>query len=263
MIEELHIRLRPDDLAFHGVEPGLRRRLRPDRPARARSCRRCSTASGASTWWCASTSRTAPTTPSLGRAAARPARTAAARSRCSELADDRRRAPGANQVNRENARRRIVVRCNALGRDLAGVVGDIQQRRRRREVDAAARGTSSSTAASSRASGGRRGSSACWPACRCVGMFVVLYMLYPSARIVLQILNALPTAFIGGVLALVADRPDAHGGQPGRLHLARRHRGPQRHPAGDALLPPDEVRGRGLHASTWSCAAAWNGCRRC
>jgi HME family heavy-metal exporter len=36
-----------------------------------------------------------------------------------------------------------------------------------------------------------------------VGMFVVLMLLYPSVRIVLQILNALPTAFIGGVLALV------------------------------------------------------------
>ena len=36
-----------------------------------------------------------------------------------------------------------------------------------------------------------------------VGMFVVLMILYPSVRIVLQILNALPTAFIGGVLALV------------------------------------------------------------
>jgi Cu/Ag efflux pump CusA len=36
-----------------------------------------------------------------------------------------------------------------------------------------------------------------------VGMFVVLLVLYPSVRIVLQILNALPTAFIGGVLALV------------------------------------------------------------
>jgi len=36
-----------------------------------------------------------------------------------------------------------------------------------------------------------------------VGMFLVLLILFPSVRIVLQILNALPTAFIGGVLALV------------------------------------------------------------
>jgi HME family heavy-metal exporter len=36
-----------------------------------------------------------------------------------------------------------------------------------------------------------------------IGMFVVLLMLKPSVRIVLQVLNAIPTAFIGGVLALV------------------------------------------------------------
>ncbi len=36
-----------------------------------------------------------------------------------------------------------------------------------------------------------------------IGMFVVLLALFPSIRIVLQILNALPTAFIGGVMALV------------------------------------------------------------
>src|SRR5205807_5423128 len=35
-----------------------------------------------------------------------------------------------------------------------------------------------------------------------LGMFAVLWMLYPSARVVLQILNALPAAFVGGVLAL-------------------------------------------------------------
>ena len=38
------------------------------------------------------------------------------------------------------------------------------------------------------------------------GIFVVLMMLYPSARITFQILNAIPTAFIGGVLALVLTR---------------------------------------------------------
>ena len=35
------------------------------------------------------------------------------------------------------------------------------------------------------------------------GIFIVLMMLYPSARITFQILNAIPTAFIGGVFALV------------------------------------------------------------
>ena len=41
-----------------------------------------------------------------------------------------------------------------------------------------------------------------------VGMFVVLLILFPSVRIVLQILNALPTAFIGGVIALVITQQD-------------------------------------------------------
>src|SRR5207247_4537402 len=38
------------------------------------------------------------------------------------------------------------------------------------------------------------------------GISVVLMMLYPSARISFQILNAIPVAFIGGVLALVLTR---------------------------------------------------------
>jgi len=108
---------------------------------------------------------------------------------------------GANQVKRENARRRIVVRCNAVGRDLASVVGDVQdavstkvqlpegyfveyggqfesQRRATRLIAVLA-------------------------LVSLVGMFLVLTLLFPSARIVLQILNAIPTAFVGGVLALV------------------------------------------------------------
>ena len=41
-----------------------------------------------------------------------------------------------------------------------------------------------------------------------VGIFVVLLILFPSVRIVLQILNALPTAFIGGVMALLITQQD-------------------------------------------------------
>jgi HME family heavy-metal exporter len=37
-------------------------------------------------------------------------------------------------------------------------------------------------------------------------MFVILYRLFPSALVVLQILNAVPAAFIGGVLALALTR---------------------------------------------------------
>lgn len=108
---------------------------------------------------------------------------------------------GPNSINRENARRRIVIRCNTEGRDLAGVVGDIKQlvgdqlqmpvgyfieyggqfesQQRATQLIIVLAGIS------------------------VIGMFVVLLLLFPSVRVVLQILNALPTAFIGGVMALV------------------------------------------------------------
>ncbi len=108
---------------------------------------------------------------------------------------------GPNSINRENARRRIVIRCNTEGRDLAGAVNDIKSRigdqvempvgyfieyggqfenqQRATQLIIVLAGIS------------------------VIGMFVVLLVLFPSIRIVLQILNALPTAFIGGVMALV------------------------------------------------------------
>ena len=108
---------------------------------------------------------------------------------------------GPNAVNRENARRRIVIRCNTENRDLASAVAEIQKRVRERvelpegyfleyggQFESQQQATTLILALA---------------AVSVVGMFVVLMILYPSVRIVLQILNALPTAFIGGVLALV------------------------------------------------------------
>jgi HME family heavy-metal exporter len=108
---------------------------------------------------------------------------------------------GANQVKRENARRRIVVRCNATGRDLASVVGDIQKTVTEKvpmpsgyfveyggQFESQQRATRLIVVLA---------------IASVVGMFFVLTMLFPSPRIVLQILNAIPTAFIGGVLALL------------------------------------------------------------
>jgi Cu/Ag efflux pump CusA len=110
---------------------------------------------------------------------------------------------GANQINRENMRRRIVVRVNARGRDLAGVVADLQRRvdeRVRPRLPAGYFIEFGGQFESQRRATTLIGILA---VASFLGMFVVLYMLYPSARIVLQILNALPTAFVGGVLALV------------------------------------------------------------
>jgi Cu/Ag efflux pump CusA len=107
---------------------------------------------------------------------------------------------GPNVVNRENARRRIAIRCNAQGRDLGSVVADVQARVREQvrlpegysveyggQFESQRRATRLITILA-------LGSVA--------AMFVVLYLLFPSPRVILQILNALPTAFIGGVAAL-------------------------------------------------------------
>ncbi|EKK01453.1 heavy metal efflux pump, CzcA family [Rhodopirellula baltica SH28] len=108
---------------------------------------------------------------------------------------------GPNSVNRENARRRIVIRCNTQGRDLASAVGKIKQRVGS-EVQMPVGyfieygGQFESQQRATQLIIVLAGISV-------VGMFVVLMLLFPSVRIVLQILNALPTAFIGGVLALV------------------------------------------------------------
>jgi HME family heavy-metal exporter len=108
---------------------------------------------------------------------------------------------GPNAVNRENARRRIVIRCNTQGRDLAGVVGDI----RGRVQAAVALPPGYFVEYGGQFESQQRATTliAVLAAVSVLGMFAVLMMLYPSVRIVLQILNALPTAFIGGVLALV------------------------------------------------------------
>ena len=117
-----------------------------------------------------------------------------------ELADIETGA-GPNAVNRDNARRRMVIRCNTQGRDLASAVTEIQQRIQKQLnlpagyfIEYSGQFESQQKATTL---------IAILAAVSVVGMFVVLMVLFPSVRIVLQILNALPTAFIGGVLALV------------------------------------------------------------
>jgi HME family heavy-metal exporter len=108
---------------------------------------------------------------------------------------------GPNAVHRENARRRIVIRCNTQGRDLASAVEAVKQ-----SVSSQVSmpvgyyveygGQFESQQSATRLIVILAGISV-------LGMFAVLMILFPSVRIVLQILNALPTAFIGGAFALV------------------------------------------------------------
>ncbi len=113
---------------------------------------------------------------------------------------------GPNAVFRENAKRRIVIRSNTQGRDLSSSVAEMEQRLNRDltlpegyflefsgQFESQRQATQTIIALG---------------ALSIVGMFIVLLVLLPSVRVVLQILNALPTAFIGGVLALVLTGQD-------------------------------------------------------
>ncbi|QDU18745.1 efflux RND transporter permease subunit [Urbifossiella limnaea] len=121
--------------------------------------------------------------------------------RLKDVADLPAAAGGPNQINRENVRRRAVVRCNTTGGDLAGIAAEAERRVRARvplpegyflELGGQFEAQKSAT---------RR--IALLAVLSVAGVFVVLLSLYPSWRVCLQILNAVPTAFIGGVLALV------------------------------------------------------------
>lgn len=118
----------------------------------------------------------------------------------SELADIEE-GQGPTLINRENARRRITVRVNIKGGDLAGTVEEI--RRLIREQVQFPPGYYPEF-------GGRfetqqEASRVIWLLILVsgVGMFMLLYVLFPSWKLVLQIMNSFPMAFIGGVLALI------------------------------------------------------------
>lgn len=121
--------------------------------------------------------------------------------RLKEVADFPSAASGPNLVNRENVRRRQTIRCNVTGRDLEGAITEIDKRVRSQvlipsgyfvEFGGQFEAHRSATRLITILAG-----------VSLAGIFLVLMMLYPSVRITLQILNAIPTAFIGGVMALV------------------------------------------------------------
>ncbi len=112
------------------------------------------------------------------------------------------RAGGPNTISRENVRRRIVVQCNAADRDLGSVVADIQQRLAAIEAALPAGyfieygGQFESQQAATRLIG-------LLSLISLAAMFLVLYTLFRSAALAVQILVCLPTAFLGAVAALV------------------------------------------------------------
>jgi HME family heavy-metal exporter len=112
------------------------------------------------------------------------------------------RAGGPNTINREQVRRRIVVQCNVGDRGLVDVVQDIK--RRLEPIEAALPsgyfleygGQFESQQSASR-------TIAVLFATSLVGMFLLLQAMFRSAILALQVMVALPMAFLGSVAALV------------------------------------------------------------
>lgn len=112
---------------------------------------------------------------------------------------------GPNTIQRENARRRIVVRVNTAGRDLAGVVADIRSRIDSMDLP---KGYYVALGGQFEAQQDATRRILWLSLLAIVVVFGVLYASYPSASLVLQILLALPVAFVGGVFALLITGQD-------------------------------------------------------
>ena len=112
------------------------------------------------------------------------------------------KADGPNLIQREQVRRRIVVQCNVSGRGLVDVVQDIEERLQPIIANLPSGyfvdfgGQFKSQQAASR-------TIALLFVVSLAGMFLLLYKMFQSANLALQVMVALPTAFIGSVASLV------------------------------------------------------------
>ena len=114
---------------------------------------------------------------------------------------DIKTADGPNKIKREQVQRRIVLQCNTAGRGLVDVVRDIEDRLKPIEEGLPTGyfieygGQFESQQSASRVIYVYFGVAL-------VGMFLVLYTMFGSANLSLQVMIALPMAFIGSVAAL-------------------------------------------------------------
>lgn len=109
---------------------------------------------------------------------------------------------GPNTINREDVRRRIVLQCNVSDRGVVDVVQDIQERVQPVVESLPAgyfvqySGQFESQQSASRIIGALFVVSS-------IGVFLVLFTMFRSVNLSLQVMMALPMAFIGSVIALV------------------------------------------------------------
>ena len=109
-------------------------------------------------------------------------------------------AGGPNTIHHERTRKRVAVRANTTGRDLASVVAEIRSDVKRKVKLPA--GYYVEYGGQFEAQQEATSRIALLSLVSLLGVFLVLYTLFPSTRIVLQIMLALPIAFVGGVCAL-------------------------------------------------------------
>lgn len=156
-------------------------------------------------------------------------------------------AGGPNTINRENVRRRIVLQCNVSERGVVDVVTDIQKK-----LDPIAAslppgyfveygGQFQSQKEASRILG-------VLFIVSLVGVFLTLYAMFRSVNLSLQVMAALPMAFIGSVAGAGFDRANADNRGDGRIHFSCWYCFAQRNSAAESLPASGEVRRRNVVA---------------
>jgi CzcA family heavy metal efflux pump len=111
-------------------------------------------------------------------------------------------ASGPNTIKREDGRRRIVVRVNTRGRDLGSVVADIKSTIDRDVTLPQGYFITYAGQFEAQTEASRR--IMLLSVVALMAIFVVLYSTYGSVGLALQILVAIPAAFVGGIVALYA-----------------------------------------------------------
>ncbi|NUQ61926.1 MAG: efflux RND transporter permease subunit [Pirellulales bacterium] len=111
------------------------------------------------------------------------------------------KASGPNTINREQVRRRIVIQCNTSGRGLVDVVRDIKGRLAP-VVETLPTGYFVEYGGQFESQQSASRAMAISFLGALAGMFLVLYAMFRSANLSLQVMIALPMAFIGSVAAL-------------------------------------------------------------
>ncbi|MCA9088835.1 MAG: efflux RND transporter permease subunit, partial [Planctomycetaceae bacterium] len=109
---------------------------------------------------------------------------------------------GPNTVNRENVRRRVILQCNVSNRGVVDVVEEIQQAVAP-VVQSLPEGYFVEYSGEFESEQSASRVITLLFAVAMIGVFMVLYTMFRSVNLSLQVMAALPMAFIGSVLALV------------------------------------------------------------